>query len=38
MNIQEKTVLFFDKWGIYSDKLKNKTIINTVNEDFLDLE
>lgn len=37
MNIQEKVVLFFNKWGIY-DKQKNKTIINNINEDFMDLE
>ena len=30
--------MFFKKCGIYNDRLKNKTIINDVNEDFMDLE
>ncbi|MCQ9639356.1 hypothetical protein MP478_08110 [Chryseobacterium sp. WG14] len=38
MDIQEKTIMFFKKCGVYDDKLKNKTIINDVNEDFMDLE
>ncbi|CAH0262674.1 hypothetical protein SRABI04_03530 [Chryseobacterium sp. Bi04] len=38
MDVQEKTIMFFKKCGVYDDKLKNKTIINDVNEDFMDLE
>lgn len=38
MDIQEKTILFFKKWGIYDNKLKNETIINTSNQDFFDME
>lgn len=38
MNIQEKVILFFNEWGIYHNKLKNKTIINDINQDYMDLE
>ncbi len=30
--------MFFKKWGVYNGELKNKTIINDINEDFMDLE
>lgn len=36
--IEQKVVSFFKEWGIYNNNLKNKTIINTIDQDFLDME
>lgn len=30
--------MFFKKCGVYNSELRNKTIINDINEDFMDLE
>lgn len=36
--IEDKVISFFKDWKIYNEKMKNKTIINTTYQDFLDLE
>lgn len=38
MDIHEKTIMFLKKYGFYDEELEEKTIINDVNEDFIDLE